>query len=409
MLSGAATGPPVSKRQIGMRKLQMRKRSPIAALIFSAILLSFMASLPHDASALDHVTLRRKEKESRIQGKLLVTAEDGGLMLLTADGQMHSVQPDEVVNHTSDSQPFKPLTQADAAKQILAALPAGFEVHMTAHYIICHNTSKAYAQWCGALYERLYAAFINFWSRKGFALHEPELPMVCIVFADHASYGRWTEAELGAGTKHIIAYYSLQTNRVTMYDLTGSEALRRADDRRGSAAQINQMLARPDAERMVATIIHEATHQIAYNCGLQTRYADIPLWVSEGVAVYFEAPDLTSAKGWRTIGEVNRPRLTKFREYLSSRPADSLKSLLADDKRLRDPRQALDAYAEAWALNYFLIRQKPKEYTAYLQALAAKRPLVWDEPVDRLKEFKAAFGDLPTLDAEFLRHMQKVR
>jgi hypothetical protein len=56
-----------------------------------------------------------------------------------------------------------------------------------------------------------------------------------------------------------------------------------------------------------------------------------------------------------------------------------------------------------------LIRQKPKEYVAYLQALSKKGPLVWDEPEERLAEFKAAFGELDKLDAEFLRQMQKVR
>ncbi len=170
------------------------------------------------------------------------------------------------------------------------------------------------------------------------------------------------------------------------------------------------MLARPEAEAMVATIIHEATHQIAFNCGLQTRFADIPLWVSEGIAVYFETPDLNNAKGWRTIGEVNRPRLERFRDYLSRRPTKSLLSLIVNDKRFRDPRQALDAYAEAWALNYFLIKQKPKEYLAYLGPLSAKHALISDPPETRIKQFKAAFGDdLDRLDAEFVKYMLRVR
>jgi hypothetical protein len=194
-----------------------------------------------------------------------------------------------------------------------------------------------------------------------------------------------------------------------MYDLTGVEAIRRPGDRRGSAAQINQMLARPDAENMVATIIHEATHQIAFNRGLHQRLADVPLWVSEGLATYFETPDLSSTRGWRSIGEVNWMRMSRFREYLARRPADSLASLIADDRRFRDPREALDAYAEAWALNYFLLRQRPNEYLTYLERLSRKGPLVWDEPDDRLREFRAAFGDLRQLDAEFLRHMQRVR
>jgi hypothetical protein len=160
----------------------------------------------------------------------------------------------------------------------------------------------------------------------------------------------------------------------------------------------------------VATIVHEATHQIAFNTGLQTRFADIPLWLSEGLAVYFETPDLQSAKGWRGIGAVNASRLAKFREYRQTRPAGSLRTLIADDKRLRDARAALDAYAEAWALNYYLLQTHPREYLAYLQTLSAKQPLMWDDPETRLREFQNAFGqDLDQLDADFLRHMDKLR
>ena len=161
---------------------------------------------------------------------------------------------------------------------------------------------------------------------------------------------------------------------------------------------------------MVATIVHEATHQLAFNCGLQTRFADIPLWVLEGLAVYFETPDLSSSKGWKKIGEVNRPRLDRFRDYLTRRPAKSLLSLISDDKRFRDPRQGVDAYAEAWALNYYLIQQKPKEFLAYMEVMAAKKTLLTGGPELRVKEFQAAFGnDLDHLDAEFVKYMQRIR
>ncbi|HEX3724861.1 MAG TPA: DUF1570 domain-containing protein, partial [Pirellulales bacterium] len=117
-----------------------------------------------------------------------------------------------------------------------------------------------------------------------------------------------------------------------------------------------------------------------------------------------------SDKGWRTIGGVNSARLARFREYLETRPAGSLKSLISDDKRLRDPRTALDAYAEAWALNYYLIRQQPKKYVAYLQMLSGKKQLLWDDPNTRLQEFQAVFGDnLEQMDADFVRQIQKLR
>ena len=360
-----------------------------------------------EAFALDLVTLKKDGREVHLKGECQVTAEDGGLLVLTPDGVLWTVPPEELIEHTKDDVPFGPYSREELSQRLMAELPAGFDTFETTHYLICYNTSKAYAQWCGSLFERLYLAFTNYWSRKGFELHDPQFPLVALVFADHASYIRYARKELGEAAESIIGYYNLRSNRMTMYDLTGVQALRRPSDRRGSPAEINQMLARPEAERTVATVIHEATHQIAFNCGLQTRYADIPLWESEGIAVYFETPDLRSARGWRTIGAVNAPRLGQFRQYLSRRPSGSLASLVADDARLRDSKQAADAYAEAWALNYFLLRQRGKQYDAYLKMLSEKGPLLWDKPEARLQQFTDAFGGLDQLDTEFVRYMSR--
>ena len=65
---------------------------------------------------------------------------------------------------------------------------------------------------------------------------------------------------------------------------------------------------------------------------------------------------------------------------------------------------------EAWALNYFLLRQRPKEFQNYIDRLSKKGPLELDEPAERLQEFKASFGsDLAALDNEFLRYMARVK
>jgi hypothetical protein len=289
----------------------------------------------------------------------------------------------------------------------LADLPKGFAVHPTAHYLVCYNTSRGYAQWCGSLLERLYTAFTNFWSRKGFALSEPAWPLVAIVFADRQSYVQYARPEIADAARSIVAYFNLESNRITMYDLTGSEAAGQPTER-SVAALINRLLSQPEAEWNVATIVHEATHQIAFNCGLHTRLSDCPRWFSEGIALYFETPDVTSTKGWRSIGAVNKIRLARFLEYIPRRPSDSLVMLLAGEKRFHDPKQALDAYAESWALTFYLIQKHPKQYVAYLRLLAEKKPLLADDPATRLAEFKLAFGeDLRRLDAEFVRYMSR--
>lgn len=362
------------------------------------------------STAIEHVVVRKDGAETHVSGKVLVTAKDGGILLLQADGTLWTIPPAEQARRSRDEVPFTPLSSEELAQKLLAELPAGFSVHRTQHYVVCYNTSRAYAQWCGSLFERLYRSFFNYWTRRGFVLREPDFPLVAVVFADRDSYAQHAAGELGEAASSIIGYYSLRTNRMTLYDLTGMETVRRPADRRGSAAEITAMLSRPEAERAVATVIHEATHQIAFNCGLQTRYADIPLWVSEGLAVFFETPDLRSSKGWRTMGAVNSVRLQAFRAYTSRRPPDSLATLLTNDNRFRDPEHAQDAYAEAWALVYFLMRQRPQQFHTYLQQLAEKPPLVWDEPATRLREFQAAFGqDLEAIDRDLLRFIERIK
>lgn len=383
---------------------------PFRVLIPTAVLLAAaILAISEVTLAADRIVIRRDGKELQVDGRVLVTAEDGGLLLLARDGVLWRIPPEELGRHTTDDRVLEPLPSEDLVRRTLAGLPQGFESLTTSHYLICYNTSRGYAQWCASLLERLYMAFTNFWSQKGFDLREPEMPLVAIVFADRQSYIRHAQAEVGDSARSIIAYFHLETNRITMYDLTGSESSGRSADR-ATSALINRILAQPDAERTVATIVHEATHQIAFNCGLHTRLSDCPLWFSEGIATYFETPDLTSAKGWRKLGMVNQGRLSQFLSYLSRRPPDSLAGLISDDKRFRDPRHNLDAYAEAWALTYYLLRQHPKQYVAYLRLLSRKKPLLWDDPATRLDEFKQAFGpDLDRLDAEFVRYMKRLR
>ena len=361
------------------------------------------------AVAVELVSLERDGKKIHVSGKVLVEAEDGGLLLLDTAGTLWAIQPAELTKRTSDDKPFEPMTASELADALLKELPAGFRVHHTAHYLVCYNTSPAYAQWCGSLYERLYMAFTNYWKQRGLDVEEPEFPLVAVVFGSKQSYAAYAKPELGEAAESIIGYYSLRSNHVNMYDLTGADTLQTGAPV-NSLSHINRILSRPDAGRTVATIIHEATHQLAFNCGIQQRYSDIPLWVSEGIAVYFETPDLSSTRGWRAIGTVHNLRLQQFRKYLPSRPADSLRTLLANDHRFREGRTATDAYAEAWALNYYLLRKHPKEYARYLKNLSAKKPLVYDEPEERLQDFRQAFGmSLDELDADFLRYMDRIR
>jgi hypothetical protein len=383
--------------------------SSVAARWTSVALATWLvATFVHQAWAVDRLKINDAGVERKLAGKILVEAQDGGVLLLATDGELWPIEGEDVVERDKDDKPFTPLGQADLDAQLLSKLPAEFRVHHTAHYTICYNTSFAYAKWVGGLYERLYGAFFTFWTKKGIKLHDPELPLVVLVFDGAESYNLHARRELGEEVESIIGYYSLRTNHVTTFDLTGVEGA--ANGQRASTAErIQQVLSQPSAERNVATIVHEATHQLAYNTGLQTRYAAIPFWVSEGLAVYFESPDLKSTKGWRSIGGVNRFNLMQFHRYLQRRPRDSLTTILTSDDRLRSPDTATAAYAEAWALNYFMFKTRGAKYVEYLKRLSEYPALEEQTPEERLAEFKRFFGDdLEKFDADFIKVMQKV-
>lgn len=352
------------------------------------------------------VKFRDGEQLRQVLGEVLVEAVDGGILLQGTDGRQWAIQPEEIENSRDVSEPLTPMTNDEMEKAMLAELPGGFNALRTDHYLIMYNTTKAYSQWTGNLFERLYKAHFAFWKKKGVELVEPRFPLVAIIFDTKESYREYASKELGDSVDAIIGYYHLQSNRITMFDLTGVEGLLPNNAKVSRNVLLNEVLRQPGAERTVATIVHEAFHQLAYNTGLQVRLADNPFWVSEGMAVYFESPDFSSSQGWSTIGKVNQYNLREFSNYLRQRPADSLVTLLSDDQRFRNPATSTAAYAEAWALNYYLLRRRSKEYAEYLTFLAAKPPLGQSDPKVRIEEFKKYFGaDLQKFDQQFLNYI----
>jgi hypothetical protein len=383
------------------------------AICWCALLVGSAAALTSPpAYSLEHVTvvLNPGDKPKKLSGHAVVEAQDGGMLLKSADGGLHVLSAETIRSRETDSKPLVMLTREQLTEQVLAELPPGFRVHDSKNYIVLYNTTRTYAEWSSSLLERLQRAFIKYWEKRGCKVKAPEQPLVVLVFSDKASYAEYSRAELGAAVGNVIGYYSPNSNRTVMYDLTGMQAVRREGGSRGSLHDITDLLSQPEAEPLVATIVHEATHQISFNCGLQTRLVANPLWLSEGLATFFETPDLSSSRSWSGIGNVNYSRFDRYLDNYDAGRVTPLARMISDDQVFRDPETAVDSYAQAWAWNYFLIRWKPKEYAAYLKMLAEKPLLVDDDPKKRLAEFRKHFGaDLEHLEAEFYRRMDRVK
>jgi hypothetical protein len=68
------------------------------------------------------------------------------------------------------------------------------------------------------------------------------------------------------------------------------------------------------------------------------------------------------------------------------------------------------AYAEAWALSFFLSEKMPRQYCDYLE-LTASRPVFEKYPsAERLRDFQKVFGrDLKLVESQFLRFMDELK
>jgi hypothetical protein len=359
-----------------------RHLGPVVAL--SLWLGSSLAILAPAVRAVEVVRMARNGIEQELSGQVLVEAVDGGILLQGDDGRLWVLQPKEIISRSDDEGDFKPLDSKTISQRLLQEMPPGFKIHRTKNYVICHNTSDRYVRWVGGLFEQLHRGYYYFWQNKGWKPERPEFPLVALVFNSKDAFDHYASPEIGDRVDSIIGYYNVLTNRITTYEI-------------------------PNPERNVATVVHEATHQLAYNSGLQTRLADNPFWVSEGLAIFFESPDLTANSGWQGIGRVNMPNMAQFQEYVRRRPIDSLQTLIDDDRRFKDPGLIPDAYAEAWALNYFLLRTRPEQYLNLLRDLSQGRPLLPSDSLQREQQFRKHLGDLATLDREFMDYMQTVK
>lgn len=370
-----------------------------------------LSGWPSPASALERLTVVLPgQQPKQLAGEAIVKARDGGMLLKTPDGAIHRLPASTIRDAKSDDEPMVMLTREQMSAQLLAELPPGFRIHNSKNYIVCYNTTPTYAEWTSSLLERLQRAFIAYWKKQRSPVKAPDQPLVVLVFADQASYADYSKKDLGTSVSNIIGYYNLESNRIMMYDLTGMQALRQSVGARGSRHDITALLSQPQAEPLVATIVHEATHQIAFNCGLQKRMVANPYWLTEGLATFFETPDLASSRSWSGIGNVNYSRFDLFQDNYNAGKVLSLERMLSDDKLFTTPETAVDSYAQAWAWNYFLIRSRPKEYAAYLKQISEKPLLVEDKPGQRLVDFRRHFGDdLNSLEDNFYRSMNRVK
>jgi hypothetical protein len=343
------------------------------------------ALLPVSAPAAEFM-FRADVEGQTIEGKPL-SWDATHMLLLARDGQLHDFNPKLAENAKKTGPQFVGYSVAEMKKSLAAELGTQFEVTTTQHYVVAHASGGEH--WAGH-FEELYKRFGHYFRVRGFELQTPPYPLVAIVYRNRNEYLRAAEASGRPLHPNTLGNYYPDTNRIYLFDSNAKE---------GSAAWSEN----------ADTIIHEATHQMAFNTGVHRRFAEQPRWLVEGLATMFEAPGVWSERYDHTRADrVNRGRLQSFQNYVAKRrQPGSLARLLTTDDAFRVDVDG--AYAEAWALSFYLCETQPRLYAQFL-ARTADRPVFSQfSAVERMADFQSIFGsDLKLFEAKFLRYMQDV-
>jgi hypothetical protein len=280
---------------------------------------------------------------------VVAEGEGGELLLEDVAGRMRQLSKGEVLVREDRRGSWQP-ADAEALGQLMKVeTGSGFEVHQTEHYLLCSNCSEGYNEFMGRLLETVYDQYFQFWQKLQVPLQPPDRPLPVVLFQAESEFlayaGRIHPETDFAG---VPGFYSVRDNLVLVVDLTRDRALR-------DLSAVRKALS--DRPLQVATVVHEAVHQLSFNSGLQQRFADFPVWYSEGLSLYFEPPTERSAVLWSRPGQVSGRHHPEFLRLVQDDELSlPLADLLVNDGLFQSGDTAAAAYAESWGLVSYLVK-----------------------------------------------------
>ncbi len=369
--------------------------------LFSLALVILLSAASADSFAAKPKLLELKLDEETVQGKLIAHNQDL-CWLMERDGNLRQIELRNVTEFRTLSNGFRRMKAAEFRKQLRREFKKPYEIKSTQHYVVCATEGKAkqYAQ----LFETIYRTFTVHISARGFRISKPDFPLVAIVFPDFKRFAEYSRKVGVRAFPGLKGFYLPTTNRVALYD-DGNEEI---------AYEFNP-LPQHSLHRYARikgnfkdTLIHEATHQVAFNVGLHSRIGESPVWVVEGLATIFESPGIRDRSHDEPKSRINPYRFLSFKEFVKKRRKQkSLAGFVKSDTLFE--KSIFDAYAQAWALSFYLIETRPAKYMKYLKTIAKRDPLKPYTPQERLADFTNTFGDdLDKLETALIRYIDRL-
>lgn len=322
------------------------------------------------------------------------------------------------------SKPAPDASEPERALRQFCGKP-GMKIETSDHYILLHDLPerkrgeiRATAKDRLNLLEKVYTAFMFTFMARGVDLEIPQQKLPVVFFANYNDYVQFSVRQdlslvMASGywspINNIGVFYDFETDEVVDAFKKEDKELRKLFEeakRVGARSRADlkhladtfatlTLLYRDNKNDEVLT--HECTHQLAGNTGLFPRGVYIPKWVHEGLATYFETP---SEGVWSGPGAVNALRLRFYKGLHAQGLGPVLGNVdfvVSDDLFMLGFRSGnhsliLHAYAQAWAMTYFLMKNYPDKLIEYYRKLGEMPPDQELSAAELLELFDSVFG-----------------
>jgi hypothetical protein len=356
-------------------------------LYFTCLLTFVLSLVSQPISAEDFPELEVQVSSGVISG-LPVSWGNDQVLMLRNDGWLAQFPRNQVIQHRLLDRNFQPAVAHEMSKSLLNEIGGSYQTAVAGPFLIV-APGNSIPLWSDRFLQ-LYNGFRSFCSTRQIPLREPSFLMPAIVFRTREEFEQYAQRYNNPVSPSTLGYYSLLSNRIVLYDLPNSDAT-------------------STFYSTASTLIHEATHQTAYNTGIHDRLSEQPLWVVEGLAMLFEAPGIYDSDRYpRREMRINKLRRDSFKHYFPDERSltEVLPLLITDDKFFEhDPDRA---YCLAWALTFYLSEKSVASYASLLRQVSSRGSGSVYPANERFQNFEQQFGDLNLLARDVQRFIKEL-
>ena len=343
------------------------------------------------------------ESENLADDRLAAITDEDILEILGDD----LIDEEDLENAEVDLSPLP--IDPDSLAEMRRISGSSAQVWETDHFVLVFTSGRDVARRLGSRLESVYSWCHKFMKIVGVQPVRPDYKLEIYFYNTHEEFQAYGNNQ-GGIPDWAAGFYIRGNNRSAFYDLNDepgmADLLKRVNDPRThwrTKRFYNNRLGRRNQFLNTTVVQHEAAHHIHFNVGVFPKRAQLPRFLTEGLAQMFELPPGKLGGG---LGTTNHYRLAQLNnQYRRRHDAMIPTRLFVVDDATGWPA----AYPQAWALTHYLWKKERPKFALYMQKMANREDDATQSGTERQQEFEDIFGPADELHKKFVKYIFGLR